>query len=565
MGREVIRKIGRQHWHADADFAEALLPAGEGEPAWLASERLEPVKGGHGRRTARVTVGDRRFYVKQYHGRPAARRARREWLSARWAAAAGLATPRPAAACWTGGRAVYVTADAGQEGRPLGDLVYETWFEPTDSEPPYPGHRPPEMVRLYRRRRTEPAAEAPTPRTVARLIADLLIEMHSLGLRHRDLHPNNLMLVGRGDDRRLMVLDLVELEEMPGRASLVDHLVQLNHFFEPLATRTERLRVLKLLEARGLRLMADAGRIEAATWAYRRRFYRGRDRRCLRQSKYFRLVKMKGIRGAFAADWADRLPESPEALLAALEVREPLKQSRREVSGFATLGGQRVFIKRDVQRNLGRLVGQWLRGTRQQRAWRMANGLLIRGIGTARPLAWFDVGRGLPGCRGVLVCEALDGWQSLDLALPEQSGATRAAMVETVARQVRRMHEAGISNRDLKAQNILVRYDGGRWRVALVDMVGLGRHRGAVGRGRRVQNLMRLAFSWSGVGVSGQARGLTLADRLRFLKTYLGPHIRQTVTVRCRPRPARREVERVRRWWRGIGFSLGEKAARQKR
>ena len=618
MSREIVRRVGHEQWHVDAEFAELLFPVGEigtGLPAVLASGVAEPVKAGRARQTSRARVGGQRFYVKRYRGLRGPGHARKEWQTARRAFRAGLSTPRPVAACWQGA-AAFVSLDAGGE-QTLSDLVYEGYYDPVADEPPYPGHRPPELVRLFRRRR--PAAEVhlpgghavPTPRDLARMIADLLIELHSLGYHHADLHPGNLLVVraaggdarGRalaatasagsagglyGNDRadtrpaptngtagdlwRLQVLDLLAMEEMPGREAVADHLVQLNHFFEPLATRSERFRVLKLLEARGLRFARAAARLEADTWAYRRGFYRGRDRRCFRDGKYFRRIGAGAIRGMAAADWADDLPQSERELARALEIRTPVKQSRREVSGFGLVGGRRVFIKRDTEagwRSRGRpwpaVVDRGLRGTRQRRAWDTANGLWIRGIGTARPVAWVDVGHGLRGRESVLVSEALDGWQPLDRALPGCTGPAHTSLVETLAREIRRMHEAGVSNRDLKAQNILVRYDAARWRTALVDMVGIRRHRGPVRLARRMQDLMRLAFSWSGVGVSGQAKGLAPADRLRFLKTYLGPHVRQTFTVSCRRLRAEEQMEEVRRWWRGISFALQEKAARQTR
>jgi len=579
MSREIVRKIGRERWHVDAEFAELLFPIGEigaGLPAALAVGRAEPVKAGHGRQTCRARVGGQRFYVKRYRGPRGPGHARREWQTARRAFKVGLSTPRPVAACWQGG-AAFVSLDAGGE-QTLSDLVYEGCFDPAAAEPPYPGHRPPELVRLFRRRR--PVAEAglpgpqavPAPRDLARMIADLLIELHSLGYHHADLHPGNLLVVGDAGGARLQVLDLLALTEMPGREAVADHLVQLNHFFEPLATRSERFRVLKLLEARGLRFARDAARLEADTWAYRRSFYRGRDKRCSRVGKYFRRIEAGAIRGMAAADWADRLPQSEQELARALGIRTPVKQSRREVSGFGLVGDRRVFIKRDTDagwRGRGRpwpaIADHWLRGTRQRRAWAKANALWIRGIGTARPVAWVDADHGLRGRESVLVSEALDGWQPLDQALPDCAGPAHAALVETLAREIRRMHDSGISNRDLKAQNILVRYNAPRWKMALVDMVGICRHRGPVSPARRMQDLMRLAFSWSGVGVSGQAEGLTLADRLRFLKTYLGPQLRQTFTTRCRRLPAREQIERLRCWWRGISFALREKAARQMR
>ena len=76
----------------------------------------------------------------------------------------------------------------------MSDLIYESYFEPAADEPPYPGHRPPELVRLYRVRRPRPAGDAPSPREVARLVADLVIALHRLGLHHRDMHPGNLLV-----------------------------------------------------------------------------------------------------------------------------------------------------------------------------------------------------------------------------------------------------------------------------------------------------------------------------------------------------------------------------------
>lgn len=358
-----------------------------------------------------------------------------------------------------------------------------------------------------------------------------------------------------------------------GPRAVVDHLVQLNHFFEPLTTRAERLRVLKMLESRGLRPAATAAEIEAATWAYRYRFYRGRDRRALRDGKYFARIAAGRMTGMAAAEAAQELARSASALARVAQITETVKPSSREVSGFGRLGERRVFIKRDTQRGWrgsGRpwpaVVEHVLRGSRQERAWRRANALLVRGLRTARPLVWLDVSHGLLGRESLIVSEALESpWQPLDRAVPAATGPAHLRLVETVAREVRRMHDAGISNRDLKAQNILVQCRDGRWQVALVDMAGVVVRARQASREERGQNLMRLAFSWSGIGVSGQARGLTRADRLRFLKTYLGPYARQTITTACRDGQADEVIEAVRTWWRGLAFALYEKAENARR
>ena len=662
MTPAVTRQVGGEAWRVDAEFASALFPSeGEGLAGALAAGRVERVKGGNERETGRVTVGGRVYYVKEFYGPLGGRRARREWRAARQAFGAGLSTPRPVAAVWQGGAAC-VTLDAGP-GRTLSDLVYETYFEAVESEPPgvspveppYPGHRPPELVRLFRRRMMQPAkhahasvgmapegspCEAPSPREIAELVAELVIEMHGLGMRYRDLHPGNLLVVGRqasgyrlqatgttnGNNRadtrsapttakgdgqgpvrgthgqdaratvrragdregrpyesgawRLVVLDLAAMETVrrgsaeAGRRAVVEHLVQLNHFFEPLATRAERYRVLKMLESRGLRVSATAGEIESATWAYRHGFYRGRDRRARGENKYFDRVRVGHVSGMAAADVSGELPRLAGAGLSrAVQIHEMVKQSRREMSGFGRLGERRVFVKRDTRRGW-RLSGrpwpaaaeQMVRGSRQERAWRRANALLVRGVRTARPLVWLDVSHGPLGRESLMVSEALEGsWRPLDVAVAETSGAGHTRLVASVAREVRRMHDAGISNGDLKAQNILVQCVANRWQVAMVDMAGVRLHRGQVSRVRRMQNLMRLAFSWSGVGVSGQARGLSRTDRLRFLKTYLGAFVRQTITVASRRGEGREVIEGVRAWWRGIAFGVYEKGESSRR
>jgi len=568
MRKEVLREIGGHCWHVAPEWVDVLFPpSGGGLPQALKADRGRTVKVAPGRKIVRIELSGRGLFVKQYSGTRRLRRLpRREWKVARWAHSAGLPTPQPVAACWQGG-AVYVTAESPQ-ARSLGDLVYGEYFEPAADEPPYPGHRPPELVRLYRRRRP-PGEGTPGPRAVAGMIARLLVELQGLGLRHTDLHPGNLLVVRSGDRWRLEVLDLLALEEMPGLKSLHEHLVQLNHFFEPLATRTERLRVVKLLEAGGLHVEGGAGKVEDDTWVYRRRFYRQRDRRCLRRGKYFQPVQVGRFSGFAVADWAERLPRSADQLARALEITEYVKKSRRGLAGFARVAGRRVFVKCDTERGWKRphgpwprILEEWLRGSRQRKAWRMGHALLVRGVGTARPLVWVDLSHGLRGRRSTVVNESVEQSRPLNEALADLRGRRRARCIETVAREIRRLHESGLSHRDLKAQNVMVRYDGHRWRMALVDMDGVRRHRRAVSGRRRRQNLMRLAFSWDwGYGVQDKAPPLAPSDCLRFLKTYLGPGVRQAMTLSCRRSGVADQGRLVRSWWRAVRAAMDRKAA----
>lgn len=512
MSKYLWRESRSGLWQVDAQWADRLLPvrarggrsAGDSSdgldggaaaaatattefPLIAALREAELVKGGRGRRTVRITVGGTVLYAKQYEASWRARRMiRREWLTARWAREQGLPVARPVAACWKAGRPTLVTEDAGSQT--LSQIIQQHYYPASDDEPPYPGDRPPELISLYRRRAGNVPQGVPGPAEIAALLADLLVRLDRLGLRHRDLHPGNIVLSSADDETAdggrvagvksgdgLVLLDLLDLETMPGPGSLHDHLVQLNHYFEPLAGRGERYRLLHLLEQAGLPLRHLAGRLERDTWRYHRRQWRSRDERANRQSKYYQRIRGANLRGMAASDVAAELnladgASAGEEVWAGLNISELVKDSRRGRSGFGRLGERRVFIKRDSERGWrqpGRpwpsIVEAWLRGTRQKRAWQKANSLLVRGVGTARPLLWLDRQHGLAGCESVLASEALeDGWQSLDAALPAASGGSHLALVEAVARTIRRLHESGLSHRDLKAQNLLVRRDVGR-------------------------------------------------------------------------------------------------------
>jgi hypothetical protein len=587
MAQDVVRQVGTRTWHVAPEWADVLLPSGEGSPldALAAGRDGRTVKLGEGRRIVRVELAGRGLFVKQYTGTRRLRRLpRKEWRLARWARHVGLATAEPVAACWQGG-AVFITAES-PSARPLGDLIYSENFDPpADDEPPCPGHRPPELVRMHRRRRRTAGAHVPDARTLAAMLARLVADLHGLGLRHTDFHPNNLLVIGgpgphvSGDDGarstgasgawRLELLDLPALEEMPGSRSVVDHLVQLNHFFEPLATRTERYRVVKALEGLALTVEGGARKIEASTGRYRRRFYARRDRRCLRASKYFAKVRSGRFVGMAAADWAARLPAGEDDLARALEIDRYVKRSSGGESGWATVDGCCVFVKRETEagwrRSHGpwpRVVEDWCRGSRAERAWRRGHALLVRGVGTARPLVWVDRRHGAAGRQGFLVTESLDAHRPLDQVLAELGGRERAGCIETVAREIRRLHDSGLSHRDLKAQNILLRRDGAQWRVALVDLDGLARPWRGVSRRRRVRDLMRLAFSWDwGYGVGDTVAGAARSDCLRLLKTYLGPALCWAVTVRCRRRGSTAPAAELRGWWNDIRLAMDRKAA----
>ena len=88
-----------------------------------------------------------------------------------------------------------------------------------------------------------------------------------------------------------------------------------------------------------------------------------------------------------------------------------------------------------------------------------------------------------------------------------------------LARQVRRLHDAGFDHRDLKFANLLVAADPADARIWFLDLDGVRVWR-SLPRRRAVQNLARINVSSLVVDLVSDS------DRLRFLKWYLGDRFR---------------------------------------
>ena len=99
---------------------------------------------------------------------------------------------------------------------------------------------------------------------------------------------------------------------------------------------------------------------------------------------------------------------------------------------------------------------------------------------------------------------------------PAHRRAQITRLIAALAKLLRTMHERSLSDRDLKAANILIRTDpsDGTVSLSVIDLVGV-RLIHPLPRHRRVQNLARLQISLSDVA------GRTRTDALRFLRAYL--------------------------------------------
>jgi hypothetical protein len=556
MANTRIISSGRgRGWIARPEAAEPLLA--DGWPAFLDGPlagpdrppHLELVKQGRGRTIFRFEAAGKTYYMKDYGGgsglwrrvRALAWRGpgRREWDALEAARAAGLDVPEAVAlARGPAGRLV----TAGVPGEPLDEYLFSRYFEPRAGDPPYPGARPPELVAVFRRRRVPPDDTIAPNRLAARL-ADVVAHLAEARLYLPDLHPGNILISGGAGTWRLWLVDLAEAVRPAPADAVLRHLVQLEHFFEPIASVVERIRC----HHRVIQLLGDgpdARQVALGTSAYRRRFYRRRDRRTRRESKYFKRLAEGDWQGWATADWAGALERLLEAGDPTADARAKVVKEGRTAGvwrvAFDDAGGHAtLFFKRHKRASgLGR--------SRSVAAFRKGHALLARGIATARPAGAADKRRGPWLTDTLLATEPVDGEPLSDWLRAGPPGRERRRMARRVARLIRRMHEAGFSHRDLKAPNILVApAHGPGVQPVLVDLDGLAPV-GRVSARRRVQNLMRLSVSLDEWGVARQT------DRLRFLRAYLAP-AGCLAPITTRRRRGRAEPgERLRGWWRRI-------------
>lgn len=234
-----------------------------------------------------------------------------------------------------------------------------------------------------------------------------------------------------------------------------------------------------------------------------------------------------------------------------------VKAEGRTLAGVLEIPGhESVFIKRTRERSWAKGLAARGSGSRAARAIAGAEILASAGVPHPAPIAAMDEVSGGAVRASYLISEALleaDSLSRFALGPGEIKGRDarrRRRILAAVAREVKRMHDAGIYTRDLQETNVMVADDdAGGFRVWFIDLEDFRRDRGngGVSRERRVRNLVHLDRS---IG-----RFLCRAARLAFLYDYIGGRpergearrmVREVLAMRARidrgrhePHPAR--------------------------
>jgi hypothetical protein len=243
---------------------------------------------------------------------------------------------------------------------------------------------------------------------------------------------------------------------------------------------------------------------------------RARDERVIERGEWVWRVR---------PELAGRVPEWEAALTTPAGRREArtvkATDGRRTIWRMTLPGAGEVFVKHYSTPRLVKRVKHLVRNSRTRQEWEM--GLTLEGLGlpVARHLAMAERRpRGLLA-EDLLVEEALIGYRNFDAWFAAEwgtavTGAGARARHEAVARLaelIRRMHDAGVLQRDFKPDSVMVGPEGEFRLVDLERALIVGGRRG-LGREARRANLAKIDQTFGFIASAD--------DRLRFLRSYHG-------------------------------------------
>ncbi|HVP28635.1 MAG TPA: lipopolysaccharide kinase InaA family protein [Myxococcota bacterium] len=391
-------------------------------------------------------------------------------------------------------------------------------------------------------------------RSLGRAMADL----HRAGLAHGDLHHGNVLVA---DDRPIL-LDLQHARALTRERALRDAGF-LEHSLRPLVSAPDRVRVLRA--ALGLsprptpRDRASLRGVLAAGDARAREHARSRTRRALRPGRAYAALAHGAERGL-------RVRELPEdVVLEALRRHRAVQggggaEGARVLTGdgrsrvsAVRVGSDALVVKEVLPRGGLRPLADLVRGSPGRRAWRAGHGLLFRGIGAARPLAYLERRRlGLP-IASVVLLEDLSADRPADrAALEAPDDFPPAHVVETLGRVAIALHRQGVLHDDLKASHVLLRATPRGLEARLIDLEGL-RLDAALSETARLRALAQLNASLPDA--------LPAAARHRAFLRYARALPFAAGEARALRRVVQQSLARQHRW-SGAGCALAPRARR---
>lgn len=328
----------------------------------------------------------------------------------------------------------------------------------------------------------------------------LLAQLHRDGRFIRDPSPT---VLHRGEDGGLTIAES-DLETRQDRDRRDLALADLWSLMRGASPRVKIEAAARYLDQRGL----EDTDLERALRNFRRRDVE----RTLEENRDFSVVEAEGLVWHVRRDLLR--PEHRAVLADPDAFLRPgahlLKDGRGTTVGQTPGAG---VLKRFNLKRYRNLLRNQIAGSRARAAYQQAYHLETMGIRTARAIAFAE--RTRLGCiyRSYLFMDLVPDVRPGADAIREwrhhQPHKRRRALFDA-GRTIGRLHDAGFSNRDLKASNLLVNESGHVW---VIDLDGVA-HQPRVPEEQRLKNLRRIVRDLPRYG------HLTTRESLTFLSAY---------------------------------------------
>jgi tRNA A-37 threonylcarbamoyl transferase component Bud32 len=302
--------------------------------------------------------------------------------------------------------------------------------------------------------------------------------LHSKGVYHTDLHPDNIIITPEGEIWLIDVQQIYILPWLPQRLRVSN----LGKIYFQLRFCSDRVPSAEEFIA-GYNSKSQTSiqptELEKAARRHQNKKFSSRSKRCCRNSSEFMVVKNAGWKGYKRKSFDWEITD----LRRALKKGQPLK-------GSHVMAYQGVCIKIHIRR--------LFHENRCLTSWKMSRALDVRGITVPRALGYFAIEN--VSC---FVSELLDGGLHLNTYLSSITDErTKRNALKKLALWLRKFYDTRVWQRDFKSENILCR-DA---KYYMLDLDGVKiRH---ISEQKKITNLAQLNASLS-IAVS-------LRDRLRF-------------------------------------------------
>jgi len=350
-------------------------------------------------------------------------------------------------------------------------------------------------------------------------LAKTLKKFHDAGLFHHDLHVGNFLWDGKSfyltDLHRAEIVRSLSLDQRLWNFS------QLFHSLRSVWGEDERLQFIgKYFEGKTDSFQKKEvylQKVHSFMDFRKRRRWKSRTKRCLKESTEFSIEKEKGVhyyhRKNLPLDQLKKVIEEHRSLVK----EKPLalaKNSQRVIVSIFNDGGDKVVVKQFRYPHFWNVFKEHFRRSKGFKAWLAGNGLRARGIPSLLPLAFVERKNWFGLTETFLVMETHEIGRELDRYILEglKDVRKKRLFIKTFAQWLSHFHRMNLYHQDMKTCNILISEDGETWDFYLLDLEDVRLDEKVDGK-KLSKNLLQLNTS--------TPRNITGVDRFRFFREYL--------------------------------------------